>query len=94
MKVVVDIGGTNMRAGAFSDDDKLLAKRIAPTPQAYTDGVERIALLTDELSPGGAPDKIAIVIAGVLDQSKKEILVSPNMPGWEGMPSSAMYLSD
>ncbi|MBI4064813.1 ROK family protein [Candidatus Gottesmanbacteria bacterium] len=86
MNIIFDIGGTNIRAGAFSNDGKLLAKRMVPALQAYKDGIERIALLTDELSPDGAPDKIAIVIAGVFDQPKQTILVSPNLSGWEGKP--------
>lgn len=86
MKIVFDIGGSNTRAGLFSDDGKLVAKRTEATLQEYPKGIARIAWLARQLSPSSTPDRVAVVIAGVLDRDEGTILVSPNLSGWEGKP--------
>lgn len=86
MKVVFDIGGTNMRVGLFSEDGKLVKKRLEATPQDYSTGVELVVSLTRSLLPAGVVDKVVLVIAGVLDRPKQTLLASPNLSGWEGKP--------
>lgn len=86
MKIVLDIGGSNTRAGLFSVDGTLVAKRVETTLQEYQKGTARIAWLVRQLSPSSTPDGVAVVIAGVLNRDEGTILVSPNLSSWERKP--------
>lgn len=86
MKIVFDIGGTNIRAGLFSKEGMLVAKRVEATPQDYETGIAQMKSMAGALLSAVVPKKVAIVIAGVLDRREGTILVSPNLSGWERKP--------
>ncbi len=85
MKVALDIGGTNLRAGLFSDDQRLVAKHVESTPENYRDGLQRICSLTNEFHTKGNIEGVAVAIAGVLDRQKGKMLVNPNLMGWNNV---------
>lgn len=79
--VVFDIGGTNMRVAAASDDELGEIKKI-PTPKNPEDGISQLARLAREL--GGSFSAAGGDIAGRV--SKEGILSDArNLRAWEGV---------
>jgi glucokinase len=78
MKLTLDIGGTNMRAGFFTEDGQLVRKERIPTPTKYNEGIQQICRFTE----GTDVNMVALAIAGVLDKKKGTIQASPNLPDW------------
>jgi len=85
MKLTLDIGGTNIRAGFFSGDGTLMRKEKTSTPTQYEEGIQKIY----QLAKNEGVNAIAIAIAGVLDKAKGVIITSPNLTDWVGKPMVA-----
>jgi predicted NBD/HSP70 family sugar kinase len=85
MHLIFDIGGTHIR-GAISDGRTLLRKKIVDTPQSFEEGLPVIASLKEELEEDDQIDTTLCGIAGVLQQDKQSLFVSPNLRDWVGKP--------
>lgn len=93
MYVTIDIGGTTTRVASFpnfSGPMDVLDK--FPTADTPKEGMRRITNCLDRHVRW--PIKAVVVgIAGVVDPEKKQLLASPNLPGWVGEPL-APFLQD
>lgn len=86
MKLLFDIGGTNIRIG-FSLDGKTLSQtKIIPTPRDFDQGIQDLKQVTDELSGGQKIEGVAGGIAGVLDKDRLGLAKSAHVSGWAGKP--------
>lgn len=85
MNITFDIGGTNVRAGLFSDEGKLIKKLMNSTPKTYSEGLPLIVHMIGELQNDASNmEGIAIATCGVLDRKAGSILINPNNHGWDG----------
>ena len=89
--VGVDLGGTNLRAAAVSEDGAILAAVHRATPQGAPgdDVTARIAGAVGELRgrlEGAAPAAVGIGAPGLIVMEKGTITQSPNLPGLAGYP--------
>ncbi len=85
MNITFDIGGTNLRAGLFSDDHTLVKKIIKPTPVRYVEGLSLMVGLVEDLRRESEEiHGIAVASCGVLDRKVGKVLINPNLPGWNG----------
>jgi glucokinase len=88
--VAVDLGGTNLRAAFFPDDD--------PHPQSQTKSptrahegpdavVARIVQSIERLAPADRQGlKIGVGVPGPLDPVAGVVFETPNLPGWLNVP--------
>jgi glucokinase len=88
--VAVDLGGTNLRAAYFPDDD--------PHPQSQTKSptlahegpdavVARIVESIEKLAPSDRRDlRIGVGVPGPLDPVAGVVFETPNLPGWLNVP--------
>ncbi len=77
----IDLGGTFIKAAAFTPAGKLVRREKIPTPPPSR-AVETMANLVRELSPGKL-SKVGVGLPGVLDRKRGELIRAPNLPGWE-----------
>lgn len=87
----VDLGGTNLRVAAISDEGRLLEK--VSIPAVYTAGPERVAsditnIITAIRSRIGVSSLrgVGIGVPGFIDIDKGIVVGSANLPGFEGFP--------
>ncbi|MGA1825350.1 MAG: ROK family protein [bacterium] len=94
----IDLGGTNLRAGAVAEDGHIIYSKIEPT--CAEQGVESVTkhLIncidhcinhTDSITTSHNSSKlkgIGIGCPGIIDMEKGIIHVSPNLPGWHDVP--------
>ena len=85
--LAVDLGGTNLRAAAVSEDGKLTHRKGVPTGAG--DGPEavagRIAGLLEEVAAAAGLDAAAaagVAVPGPVDPRSGEVAFTPNLPGW------------
>ncbi|MGB9856560.1 MAG: ROK family protein [Dictyoglomaceae bacterium] len=85
--LALDIGGTKIALGRFSEDGKLEEKIIFPTnvERGYKKIIEEII---ENLKKLKTHDTIALGVGcgGPLDSEKGVILSPPNLPGWDNVP--------
>jgi glucokinase len=92
----VDLGGTNIKAGAISQDGEVLYRCRRPTEgEGGPDTVcDNIALAVAECRENLSDDQEAIGVGvgspGPLDLSRGLVVMAPNLPGWENIPLLAM----
>jgi glucokinase len=83
MKLVIDLGGTNLRIGAV-DDEKLLCDQSIPCP-ATSNADEVInaikSLIRDMMSP--SVDGIGIGVPSVVDAERGIVYDVVNIPSWK-----------
>jgi predicted NBD/HSP70 family sugar kinase len=84
MKIVFDIGGTNIRV-AVAEDNKVVRVEKESTPADPADAVDLFEAMAKKVSAGGSVDGIAGGIAGVIEKSG-HIKGSPNLSQWVGSP--------
>jgi len=88
----VDLGGTNLRIGAYSQDSGLLdtiplATRLADGRDAVTaDMCNAIRQLLGRYAPQRRLAGIAIGSPGPLELPEGVLRRPPNLPGWDGFP--------
>ncbi len=93
MVIGVDLGGTNLRGGLFSEDLEIRARLKEPTNR-HEGGkavVERLIALIEALCEAGdltVKDLAGVGIAapGPLDVSRTMITSAPNFPDWKNLP--------
>lgn len=86
--VACDIGGTQLRVATFDavSGEMIQQKRI-PTQAAGETAVDRLIGLIRELWPTqGHVRAIGAAAPGFIDPEKGIIYVTPNIPGWNGLP--------
>jgi len=81
MKIVFDIGGTNMRI-ALAEGEALREIRKVPTPQNAKDGVEMLARIAHELAGKELTAAVGDVPSSV--DSGGHMYNATNLPQWEG----------
>jgi len=81
MRIGIDLGGTNLRAGLVAGDGRVLKRCAVPTPaqEAPDATVAAMAGLVEEL--GGA-ELIGVGAPGLVDAAGGVVRTSPNLPRW------------
>ncbi|RIK44729.1 MAG: transcriptional regulator [Chloroflexi bacterium] len=89
--LAVDLGGTNLRCAAVSDDGHVLTERQQPTdaqrgPEAVIASIVRI--INETAAASGIPQDAAVGIAapGPLNPRSGVVFFAPNLPGWRDIP--------
>ncbi|HXE90046.1 MAG TPA: ROK family protein [Terriglobales bacterium] len=88
----VDLGGTNLRIAAVSEDGRVLEKMATGTEVARgRDSVldemcGAISRLTAEVGSGKRLVGIGIGVPGIIDLETGMLYESPNLPGWHDYP--------
>lgn len=84
----VDLGGTAIKLGRFSQSGELLADLEVPTPQPPLPGAVVIAIVeaiqrldSDRLAP-----VVGVGLPGPMDASGRVARVCINLPGWQQVP--------
>lgn len=92
MYIVIDIGGTKTRIGQCESlDESVEIIDKFPSADSASEGMKDIASKLQELET--SISAVCIGIAGVVDRDKKQLLTSPNLPGWTVQPLD-IFLSD
>jgi glucokinase len=87
--IAVDIGGSLIRAGLFSQNGKILCRVEKPNParQSANTIIKSILAVVESVWPtSGRVQAIGISAPGPLDPVRGVILHSPNIPGWDNYP--------
>jgi allose kinase len=82
----VDIGGTHIRSGMVGRDLSLTNFRIAPS--SLVEGAEsarKLARYILEAAGGTAPKAVAIGFPSTLDSSRRRLLSTPNLAGYNDL---------
>ena len=89
----IDLGGTNIKAGAVSPTGTILFHQSTPTnaaqgPEAVADRIAEAALQCRDGVPNGRQRTAGIGIGspGTIDLGKGIVQFSPNLPGWTDIP--------
>ncbi|HEX4154022.1 MAG TPA: ROK family protein [Acidobacteriaceae bacterium] len=89
----IDLGGTNLRVGAFDQELQLIASRVSATrvsagPEAVVlEMAEAIASLLDET--GGRAGRVGLGSPGPINLVTGTLGELPNFPGWQRFPLRA-----
>jgi len=93
----VDLGGTNIKAGAVGPDGKVryrtrLTTDAAKGPEAVADRIAQAALNCVENTKGGKESTLGVGVGspGPLDLRNGIVIFAPNLPGWENVPLRSM----
>ena len=91
--LAIDFGGTRVRAAAYDDAFRQLAR--AETPTRVEDGqaavIARIIATAQQVLPiDDAPRAIGIAAPGPLDSKTGTILHAKTLPGWQQVPLAAL----
>jgi len=85
----VDLGGTNLKAGALLSDGEILYRTATPSrvDEGRDSTVRTIIAAIEEVRSrveGGRLAGVGIGIAGAVKQREGIVVQAPNLPGWEG----------
>lgn len=84
----IDLGGTNVKAGAVTDGGKILFKTSIPTGagNGYKFVVKQIISAAEiVIGKAGKPDGIGVGAPGVVDFKTGTVKSPPNLPGWKSV---------
>lgn len=86
--IAVDIGGTQMRAAAYTQDKiKPLKQKKIPTLASEPGGLERLISVIEDVYPkDGSVAAIGLGSPGPLDPHTGYLLAPPNNPEWHNFP--------
>ncbi len=90
MKLLLDIGATNLRM-AVAHLDSPEAIRTIPTPPDAGTAIGLIKNAADEMRKGESIERIFAGIAGTFDREKAVLVSSPHLTGWVGQPLKRMF---
>lgn len=76
--VVIDLGGTHLRAALVSEDGAILKRLQELTPQEEAEPVTLLRLMAAVASD--ETDRAAIGVPGVVDYDDETLLAAPNLP--------------
>ncbi len=84
----VDLGGTAIKLGRFSEDGTLLAELECPTPQPALPGAVTVAIVEAiaALDPDRLADRVGIGHPGPSDRAARVARIAINLPGWREVP--------
>ncbi|MFM2204993.1 MAG: hypothetical protein RLZZ560_388 [Cyanobacteriota bacterium] len=84
----IDLGGTAIKLGRFSDSGALLAELQVPTPQPAMPGgvVMAIVEAVQQLDPDRLAPLVGVGLPGPMDAAGRVARVCINLPGWEQVP--------
>lgn len=84
----VDLGGTAIKLGRFSQEGALLAELELPTPQPPLPGAVVMAIVeaVEQLDPTRLAAVVGVGLPGPMDASARVARVCINLPGWEQVP--------
>ena len=87
----IDLGGTAIKLGRFSDSGVLLADLQVPTPQPAMPGgvVMAIVEAVQQLDPDRLAPLVGVGLPGPMDAAGRVARVCINLPGWEQVPLAA-----
>lgn len=90
MKTILtfDIGGTNIRAGLFSEDsiNPFYVKKIRTSGQNRTPLENILHLIDETMQEYPQIDAISMAVPGSIDNKHGIIIKAPNMGGWKNIP--------
>ncbi len=86
MFIVFDIGGTNTRVAASQDGKTLTEPIIYPTPQKFSEGVEKLTETALKFAGNTHITGVAGGIPGPMDTKHTQILRAPNIKDWNNKP--------
>lgn len=86
MKVLFDIGATNIRIAVSSDNQTISNPIVFPTPQEFNQGIVQIQQVVVKLSRGQKIDAAAGGIPGPLNKQKDYVANFPNITDWNNKP--------
>jgi len=81
----IDLGGTNVRAAAVTEDGQIVSKLKKPTPKTAADLKVLLLEIVDSLS-GGQAAALTLASAGVVDARDGKVQASPNLEAVVGQP--------
>ena len=84
----IDLGGTAIKLGRFSDSGELLAELQVPTPQPAMPGGVVMAIVdaVQQLDPDRLAPLVGMGLPGPMDAAGRVARVCINLPGWEQVP--------
>lgn len=86
MYVAVDIGGSNIRIGAFEEPDKIIKSAVFKVGEDFDASIKKIVNEIKKLSNGGKIDGIGVCVPGSVDTNKGIIIDAGNLAGWNNKP--------
>jgi predicted NBD/HSP70 family sugar kinase len=86
MNIVFDIGGSRMRFAKVLDEEHISEPFVVKTPDSYIASISEFKKAIDFLSGGERVENLIGGIAGVLNEEKTQLLISPNLKDWENKP--------
>ena len=84
----MDLGGTAIKLGRFSEAGVLLAEAEVPTPQPAMPGAVTVAIVEaiGALDPQRLADRVGIGHPGPADRACRTARIAINLPGWHDVP--------
>ena len=84
----VDLGGSAIKLGRFSEAGDLLAELQVPTPQPAVPGAVTTAIVAavQQLDPERLADRVGVGHPGPSDQAGRVARIAINLPGWLDVP--------
>jgi glucokinase len=84
----VDLGGSAIKLGRFSEAGELLAELVVPTPQPALPGAVTTAIVeaVQRLDPERLADRVGVGHPGPSDRACRVARIAINLPGWEDVP--------
>ena len=84
----VDLGGSAIKLGRFSEAGELLAELVVPTPQPSLPGAVTTAIVeaVQQLDPERLADRVGVGHPGPSDRACRVARIAINLPGWQDVP--------
>lgn len=84
----VDLGGSAIKLGRFSEAGELLAELQVPTPQPALPGAVTTAIVeaVQRLDPDRLADRVGVGHPGPSDAAGRVARIAINLPGWGDVP--------
>jgi glucokinase len=84
----VDLGGSAIKLGRFSEAGALLAELQVPTPQPALPGAVTTAIVeaVQRLDPDRLADRVGVGHPGPSDAAGRVARIAINLPGWRDVP--------
>jgi glucokinase len=84
----VDLGGSAIKLGRFSEAGALLAELQVPTPQPAMPGAVTTAIVeaVQQLDPERLADRVGVGHPGPSDADGRVARIAINLPGWRDVP--------
>ena len=86
MKILLDIGGSNIRVSSSIDDQALGEVKIMSTPKNFDKGMQDIEEEFKKIAGDHQPTSLSVGIAGRWDEANKNFTNHTNLTSWSGKP--------